>query len=154
MERWEGTLPVEQKPIRKETADGFCFLPPQRHRELPFSVIVLQLANLNWVFSISCHTWGTSCRRSSSQVSKRPLAWSVFSVIRKEANVCFLIQPCVSVRKLVREVFGTLRSMSSIAVSKASSVISSAQQGSAGQWRCVWCVGQMEPGGLPKTFYV
>lgn len=63
-ERWGGgTMPVEEKLIRKETTDGFWFLFPQRHGELPSSVIVLRLANLNCAFSISCHTRGTSCRR-------------------------------------------------------------------------------------------
>lgn len=114
----------------------FDSFPPQRHGELPRSVIVLCLANLNCAFYISCHTRGTLCRRSSSQVSRRLLAWSKFSVIRKGASICIYYSPgwaCASL--LGKSLVGTPRSMSRTSVSKASSVISSAPLCCSGAFR-------------------
>lgn len=65
------TASVREKLIKKKKGqmDFDSFAPV----ELPFSVIVLCLTNLNCAFYISCHTQGTLCCKSSSQVSKRLL---------------------------------------------------------------------------------
>lgn len=68
------TASVREKLIKKRKDRWILInLPPV---ELPFSVIVLCLANLNCAFYISCHTRGTLCCKSSSQVSKRLLPLS------------------------------------------------------------------------------
>lgn len=85
--------------------DAF-FPPPQRVRDLPSSVIAHRQPNLNSAFHISSQSQGTlRCRGEFSPGQQEALGSGYVLSNQERCQSLDLIQPWVSVRELVREVF-------------------------------------------------